>query len=322
MLASGRPQDAISLLQGILDAQPSCLPAFEVLAEAYLDAGRLDEAYNALRTALLGNEKPSLLLELGEVELRRGHASGARDAFRRVVEVDPGNDRAWASLGLLAARAGDLSSARDELDKGLQANGTLFEPRVVRAEIALADGHPDAAVGNLQRALQVKPGDPWASGWLGVAYLASGDNANAAAGLGDAVKAGQSEFSLPLAEALRRLGRTDQALAALDAAKADTPQAGVLRARCLLDEGKPADAEAVLKRVVGAAPADAAARYLLGYALHAQGRWQEAEKELAAAASLPGAPPAAPGAVKLAEATVQAQALLDSAVSVPPPPRR
>jgi tetratricopeptide (TPR) repeat protein len=323
MLASGRPQDAISLLKGILDAQPSCVPAFEVLAEAYLDAGKLDEAYNALRTALLGNEKPSLLLELGEVELRRDHPNGARDAFRRVVEVDPGNDRAWAALGLLAARAGDIASARDSLDKALQANGTLFEARVVRAQITLADGHPDTAVQELQRALQVRPGDPWATGWLGQAYLAAGDNATAAARLRDATKAGAGRFALALAEALRRLGSTDEALKVLDAAPQQGPEAAILRARCLLDAGKPTEAEAVLTSLVAASPNNATAHYLLGYAMHAQGRWREAVKELTVAASLPGAPPEAAEAVRLATATQHAQEVLDSALTVPAqPPRR
>jgi tetratricopeptide (TPR) repeat protein len=323
MLATGRPQDAISLLHGILAAQPSCVPALEVLAEAYLDAGRLDEAYNALRTALLGNEKPELLLALGEVELRRGHLAGARDALRRVVEVAPGNDRAWAALGLLAARMGDMASAGDALDKALQANGTLFEARVVRAEIALADGQPAAAVQHLQRALQVKPGDPWASGWLGEAYLASGNNKAAAENLQTATKAGNAEFTLPLVEALRRLGKYEDALATLDAAKADEPKGSLLRARCLLDAGRPAEAQTALEELLALFPRDAAAHYLLGYALHAQRKWPEAAKELAVAASLPGAPETAKEAVKLTEATLHAQELLDSAVTVPSsqPPR-
>jgi tetratricopeptide (TPR) repeat protein len=322
MLATGRPQDAISLLHGILDAQPSCVPAFEVLAEAYLDAGKLDEAYNALRTALLGNEKPELLIALGEVELRRDRLTGARDAFRRVVEVDPGNDRAWASLGLLAARMGDMASARDALDKALQANGTLFEARVARAEIALADGQPAAAQQHLQRALQVKPDDPWASGWLGEAYLATDNNAGAAEKLQIATRAGKTEFTLPLAEALRRLGEYDEALAVLDAAKAEEPKVSLLRARCLLDAGRPAEAQTALESLLALSPRDAAAHYLLGYALHVQRHWREAAKEFALAASLPGAPETAMEAVKATEVTLHAQELLDSAVTPPSPPVR
>ncbi|HQU34304.1 MAG TPA: tetratricopeptide repeat protein [Thermoanaerobaculaceae bacterium] len=322
LLAAGRPMDAVSLLRGVLAAQPSCVPAFEVLAEAYLDAGRLDEAYNALRTALLGNEKPELLLALGEVELRRGRFNGARDAFRRVVEVDPGNDRAWAALGLLASRMGDQASARDALDKALAANPMLFEARVVRAEIALADGQPAAALAHLQRALQVKPGDPWASGWLGAADLAGGDAGAAVPPLTLAVKGGLGQFTLALADALRRSGKVDEALATLAAAKGDDLASGLERARCLLDAGRPAEAQAALAELAAAYPANVEARYLLGFSLHAQRQWQGAAQELARAAALPDAPAVVKQGAQLANATLRAQKLLDAAVTVPAPPAR
>jgi tetratricopeptide (TPR) repeat protein len=323
MLAAGRPQDAIAFLHGVLLAQPSCMPALELEAEAFLEAGKLDDAYSVLRTALLGNEKPDLLMALGEVELRRGRLTGARDAFRRVVEVDSGNDRAWAALGLLAARMGDLSSAREALDKALTANGTLFEARVVRAEIALTDGQPTAAFQHLQRALQVKPDDPWATGWLGATYLASSNDAAAAEKLRAAIQAGQGQFGLALVEALRRLGKVDEALASLDEAKTEEPEASLLRTRCLLDAGRPADAQAVVVNLIALFPQDAEAHYLLGVAYHAQRRWQDAAKELALAAGLPGAPANAKVSVANAEATRRAQDVLDAALSPPPPaPRR
>jgi tetratricopeptide (TPR) repeat protein len=322
LLAAGRPMDAISLLRGVLDAQPSCVPAFEVLAEAYLDAGRLDEAYNALRTALLNGEKPELRLELGEVELRRGRFNGARDAFRRVVEVDPSNDRAWAALGLLAARMGDPTSAREALDKALAANPMLFEARVVRAEIALADGQYVVALAHLQRALQVKPDDPWASGWLGAAYLAGGDAGAAVPPLALAVQNGMPEFTLALADALRRSGKIDQALATLAAAKNDDLRSGLERARCLLDAGRPAEAQVTLAQLAAANPANVEACYLLGWSLHAQRQWQPAAQELAKAAALPDAPAVVKEGAQLADATLRAQELLDAAVAVPAPPAR
>jgi len=323
MLAAGRPQDAISFLHGILLAQPSCMPALELEAEAFLEAGQLEDAYSVLRTALLGNEKPDLLMSLGEVELRRGRFTGARDAFRRVVEVDPGNDRAWAALGLLASRMGDLPTAREALDRALAGNGTLFEARVVRAQIALVDGQPTAAFQHLQRALQVKPDDPWATGWLGATYLASSNNTAAAEKLQAAVRAEQVQFSAALVEALRRVGKVAEALAILDSAKIEEPKASLLRARCLLDAGHPAEAQAVLVNLITLFPQDAEAHYLLGVACHAQGSWQAAFKELAAAATLPGSPAIAREAVGLAEDTRRAQEVLDSALTPPPtPPRR
>ncbi|MBZ5589212.1 MAG: tetratricopeptide repeat protein [Acidobacteriia bacterium] len=320
LIAAGRPLDAISLLHGVLSAAPSCFPAFEVLAEAYLVAGKLDDANNALRTALLGNQKPELLLLLGEVELGRGNLTGARDAFRRAVEIDSGNDRAWASLGLLAAHMGDLASARETLDKALSANGMLFEARVVRAQLALADGRPSEALAHLQRALQAKPDDPWASGWLGATYLASGNVAGTAEKLALAVKGGQTQFSLALVEAQRRSAKVEDALSTLAAAKSDTTTAGVLRARCLLDAGRPVEAQEVLQALVTSDPESVEARYLLGYALHAQRQWAAASRELARAAAMRNSTPLMRGGAQLAEATRLAQEVLDSAVTPPPPP--
>lgn len=318
LVATNRPDDAVSLLHGVLSAQPSCIPALEVLADALLEAGKLDDAFSALKTALLGNEKPELLLSLGEVETRRGHLPGARDAFRRVVEIDPGNDRAWAALGLLGARMGDVPAAREALDKALAANGTLFEARVVRAEIALIDHQPAAALQHLERALQIRPDDPWALGWQGVAFLAA-DNARAALEKLRPAAAASPRFALPLAEALRRSGKVNEALAVLSASKSSGSEATTLRARCLLDAGRPADAESALKELLAADPDDARAHCLLASAYHAQRRWTEAEQELKRASDLPGAPADVKDAQARVDATRLAQELLDQALTPPKP---
>ena len=175
------------------------------------------------------------------------------------------------------------------------------------------------ALAHLQRALQVKPDDPWASGWLGVAYLAGGDAQAAAPALALAVKSGLGQFTLALADALRRSGKADEALATLASAKGSDFRSGLERARCLLDAGRPAEAQAVLGELVAASPASVEAHYLLGWALHAQRQWRAAAQELAKAAALPDAPPLAKDGAKLADATRRAQDVLDAAVAVPPP---
>jgi tetratricopeptide (TPR) repeat protein len=317
-ISTGRPGDAEALLHGILAAQPSCVPALEVLADALLEGGKLDEAYSALKTALLTTEKPDLLLSLGEVELRRGHLAGARDAFRRVAEIDPGNDRAWAALGLLAARGGDVGAAREALDKALGINGTLFEARVVRGEVALADGQPTQALHHIQRALQIRPDDLWAQGWEGIALLATG-NAPAALEKLRAAAAASARFTLPLVEALRRTGQTAEALSVLDSATAENLDAKILRARCLLDAGHPSEAQAVLTTVLATSPPDVRAHVLLAAALHAQRRWADAEEELKRAAALPGAPKDIDEAIKRVAATQAAQQLADDALTPPEP---
>lgn len=320
LIGTSRPQDAEFMMRGVLAVLPSCVPALEVLGEAQLESGKFDDAFTALRTAMLGGEKPELWLLLGEVEVRRGRLPGARDAFRRAAESDPGNDRALAALGLLSARMEDLASAREYLDRALQANGTLFEARVVRGQIALADGQPSAAVGHLQRALQVRPDDPWAIGWLGAAQLAAGAEDVATAQLRTGARAHAATFALPLAEALRREGKHEEVLATLNAVAAPTAEVGLLKARCLIDAGRPAEASAMLRTLVTQNPGDGRIRYLLGVALHRERLWAAAEAELAASTGLPGAPEFAKAAVANARDAGRAQTLLDAALLPPPPP--
>lgn len=323
LLASGRAADAVSLLRGVLAALPSSLPVLEVLAEAHVEAGQLDEALRAVNTALGVSDKPELRLLLGEIEIRLGRLDSARDAFRRVVETDFGNDRAWAALGLLAARSGDLATARDALDKALRANPMLYEARVVRAQVSLLDGQAPAAVQSLQRAVQARPDDPWPQGWLGMAHLAAGNPAAAAEKLDLAVKAGQDRFALALAEALRRQGDLERALQVLDRLPADDGRVGLVRARCLLDARRPAEAARILRELAAGDPTRGDITYLLAVALHAERQWAEAVALLDRAAALGGAPAATQQAREHAEATRRAQELLDRAeVPPPPPPKR
>ncbi len=321
LLANSRAVEAAALSRGMLSALPSCAPALEVLAEALLDAGRLEEAYSALRTALSDREKPELLLLLGEVELRRGRLPNARDAFRRVAEGEPGNDRAEAALGIVAAKLGDLDTAREALDRALQANGTLVEARVLRAEISLDRGEPAAAVQHLQRSLQMHPDDPWVSGWLGVALLATGNAAAADEALSRARDAQLSTFNLARAEALRRLGKPADALSSLGGAPRD--DAGTLvEALCMLDAGRADDAVAALQALVARQPESRDAHYLLGCAFHRLHDWQHAYEELARAAAVQGAPATMKEAVALTRATLAAQRLLDDAETPPPLPAK
>ena len=319
LLGNRQAAEAEALMRGVLAVLPSCLPALEIRGEALLEEGNLEAAHTIIRTALDVNPKPELWMSLGEIELRRGRLSAARDAFRSVVDREPGNDRALAALGLTAARLGDRGAAKKSLDQALDNNGTLFEARVVRAQLAIADGETAAALQHLQRALQVRPDDPWATGWQGIAYLGAGNLGAASDRLGAAVRAGHATFSLPYAEVLRRQGKPADALALLGTLNPADPEGKLLRARCLLDAARPAEATALLRELVVERPDDARVRYLLGWALYGDRQWRPARDELVRAAAAGTVPPAT-AAVAGVEATVAAQQLLDGGqVPVAPP---
>ena len=189
-----------------LSAAPSCVPAFEVLAEAYMNAGRLDDAYEALRTALLGNQKPELLMSLGEVELKRNRLNGAATrsaAWSRSTAATTGVGRARLDrrpdgrhrLGARGPRQGP--GGQRDVVRG--AGGAGRDRALRRSRRRRPQPPPAGAAGQARR--------PLGSGWLGATYLASGNAAGAAEKLAVAVKANLGEFSLALAEAQRRSGR-------------------------------------------------------------------------------------------------------------------
>lgn len=323
LLANGLAAESAALMRGVLKELPSCGPALEILGEALLAAGRYEEAYGALQTALFANETPELLLALGEVELRRGREANARNLFRRAADADPGNDRAWAALGLIAARRGDRPAATAALDQALQANGTLFEARVVRAEIALADGDLGAATQHLRRALQVRPDDPWASGWLGVTELAAGNLETAEPALRRGYQAHPELFALALAELVRRRGDSSNALRLADQGNDTDPgAAAAVRGRSLLDLGRVDEAVGALRAGLEGTTDDGALTYLVAFALHRLRDWQGSVNTLERAIKLPRAPSFAAESLALARATLAAQRLADAAEPVPAAPRQ
>jgi tetratricopeptide (TPR) repeat protein len=321
LVANGQPNDAAALMRGILAIQPSCGPALEVLGEAYLAAGRLDAAHAALRAAILADPRPDLFLLLGEADLRRRNLAGAREAFRRAAELDPTNERALAALGLLAASTADLPAAQTALDAALARNATLFEARVVRGQIALASGDTAVATQHFQQALQVRPDDPWARAWLGLALLARGDVATALPFLPAEAAGLPALFVVARAEALRRLGRSDEALALL--ATPASADAAAVAALCQLQRNQPEAAATILDAAGELAPANARLRYLRALTRAAQGDRQAALSELEQASKLAGCPPLASESARNLETALAAEELMRTALRPPAaPPRR
>jgi predicted Zn-dependent protease len=135
------------------------------------------------------------------------------------------------------------------------------------------------------------------------------------------VRGGHATVSLPYAEVLRRQGKVADALALLATVNPADPEGKLLRARCLLDAARPAEAIGLLRELVNERPDDARVRYLLGWALYGEHRWQPALDELRRAA-VAGGPPAAPEAVTRAEATIAVQRLLDAGEPPVAPPAK
>ncbi len=97
---------------------------------------------------------------LGRLELAAGRTAAARAHFEAAVELGPGNPIAWCNLGSLELRADAPESARAAYTRAtLLAPGSLVAWRgLARAE--WARGEPLAAREALDRALRLDPKDP------------------------------------------------------------------------------------------------------------------------------------------------------------------
>ncbi len=104
-------RDEIAKLEALFAANPDGR-IFTHLAEAYRKAGELDRARETVERGLERHgEYPSAHVVLGRVLWDLGETSGAEQAFRRVLELDPENRVALRGLGDLARVTGRAMEA-------------------------------------------------------------------------------------------------------------------------------------------------------------------------------------------------------------------
>ncbi len=138
------------------------------------DSGYLPAAITVLEKILADRPDPSLWQVLGNHRRDLGDLDGARQAYLRVLEIDPAWARAHACLGLLADKAGATDDAETHLRRSLELEespltlvflGSLLRntdrceeaSRLLERAIDLDDSNEEAWF-NL--ALAVEPEDP------------------------------------------------------------------------------------------------------------------------------------------------------------------
>lgn len=273
----GDAGEAARILDELAAEQPRLPAVWRARGELRRREGDLEAAVAAFGRAVdLGPGDAQALLGLGEVLLGLGRTEPAEDAFRRALAVarDRRDEaRAHAGRGRTAAARRDWARAARELALALTEPG--FDPGAGRTELEAALGRAQIASGNPEGAV-----------WLGRAARRPG----APAAL--------------VAEAARAQTRPDAAVDLLANALAtpspDDNQRAVLHAthaEALVAAGRPAEAEAALRRAQEMPPetlapaARAAVERARRQLATAQGAWTEAcaaaEAERAAGGTVP-----------------------------------
>jgi len=159
LLAEGRVDDAVRVLQQQVSLHPADAVSFNLLCRAYFMADEWDPALEACqRAASLAPQSSMYQLWLGRVYGEKadhssifsapGLAKQARTAFERAVQLDPGNWEARADLGEFYAEApgiigGGKDKSRAQADALMAINPAMAH--WVLARIAEKDKQADVA---------------------------------------------------------------------------------------------------------------------------------------------------------------------------------
>jgi len=267
----------------------------------YQETGRRDDAIAELeRAAALGPAYPTTAARLGQLYLEAGRADEARAQFERYDAMRPDDWFGLVGLARLALDAG-------EADRALELLGRAAERGPDDFQVNFQLGRAWAAIGDRERArehfarAEVAPQGGWfrmrdplvdamhdaasSVGELQVRFerlSAAGDFAAMVEVAEEIVRRRSGDVRMlgNLAGLYRKLGRFDDAHAALDRALAlgtDRIRLQNLRAEILLAEKRFDDAIAATDSVLALSPGDARAASARARALTMLERWDEAE---------------------------------------------
>jgi Flp pilus assembly protein TadD len=122
------------------------------------DAGRYDEAREAyLRVLKIEPNNLAALVNLGAAEYRLGNLAESERHLRRSLQIKPDNPTAWLNLGIIYLERGEAMRALAAM-----AQAVVHSPRdpVARQYLGVAAGRNgwfDAAESELRRAIELKP---------------------------------------------------------------------------------------------------------------------------------------------------------------------
>jgi choline-sulfatase len=123
-----------------------------------VDDERTDAARDAFKKVLeLDPKSPTALVQLGQIELAGKNYAAAADYLGRAIEVRPGDATSELDYGEALEMTGNLSGARDALQASLKLNPKQFSARLLLAKVYMGLKEASAAEDQLEAALLLQP---------------------------------------------------------------------------------------------------------------------------------------------------------------------
>jgi putative PEP-CTERM system TPR-repeat lipoprotein len=331
-LMTGETDEAIALLETSAAANPRNIAMQLDLAQAYLMAGRGEQAQQVLHALSPGDrgsrgaqllvladvsgkdpetakqavlkvvadspKDPGVLVAAARYLLQSGAAGEAADLFKRTLAVDAKNSEARFGLAAVALLNSDNAAAEEQLRKIVAADKTNERAYGGLASLALKRGDRAGARTWLEQAVSAKPAA--VESRLRLAEMAFADRDNAR---GDALIEQALSITSARAATLRQAGgilmrasRTADALERFkEAAGLGLKAANVEAAEALLQLGRVSEAQQLLESVLREQPASFPAYSALVRADLSQKRFDQALARIAAFEKAGGTPAAVAG---------------------------
>lgn len=178
---------ALAVAESLFHDDPTQLGALATMADAKMELGRIVDARADLDQLATLATGPSVDIRLARLAFLTGHldeavrlAVAARDATKAEVATGGTGDLGFHeyAVGEYARQAGDAALARAGFDAALAIRGSDVGALVGLARVDAFEGHPDAAVAGLRRAVAIAP-QPETVALLGDLLATSGDAAGA-----------------------------------------------------------------------------------------------------------------------------------------------
>ena len=275
------PEGALEDLNKALDLSPHYFRAYGWRGALLRRRGRLGAALADLDRAVAGEERyPFSSHERSLARRAAGDFLGAAHDLDRAYALD--SRYSWVYAPGREPSAEERARGLAELDRALSRHPSDASLRACRGELLTRVGETGAAILALEEATALDPAHSLAQGFLGLAYLQAGRPARALDPLRRSVglDGRHLAFRAGRAEALRGLGRKAESEKVLAETLAGRPKAWtlrLLRARWLLEDGRPAAALAEARAAAALEGRDAEGYYLEALSLATLERWAEAD---------------------------------------------
>ncbi len=170
-VGAGRPEEAEQQLRAALDEHPEAVEAAETLAVLLIDQVRFGEAITLLEKTIGLRDVASLHVLQGLALRGQGNVDGALAALERGIARDRSNVDARLLLGILYQQSGRLDDASAEYRAVLDEDDSRVRAHLNLGLILMERDEPEAAIAQLERAVGRDPDLIEGHRTLGVLYM-------------------------------------------------------------------------------------------------------------------------------------------------------